>query len=360
MVLAAVVAAQDPSEGTGSSTAASTASATSGTNPTIHTVTVGEGGYNKFEPNATVAQIGDIIQFLFYPQNHSVVKAEAGYPCIPYDTMNPGRPSFFSGFEYVPQPPSFNLTVNDTKETFFYCSAPGSCTTYGMVGVINPRNKSSIDTQAAKALEAGSIMLQPGQSFPSEDTSSSLANIATATLTSTVTVPSATNGSLAVTATASATSTPSHHGLSGGAIAGIAIGGVAALVLLGALIWYMSRSRALKQTLDHQQQRQPHMVESQQQPPPTGPFDEGRFDGSRWSTARSSLPPYSGGPLASPKMMKTEEMRDVRAGSPAPEGYFAHELPSKEGEEAVRTPRLGYLSGPVASELDGGTVHEMD
>lgn len=78
-------------------------STSSRANTTIHTVTVGKGGYNMFVPNTTMADAGDIIQFLFYPQNHSVVKAEEGYPCIPYDTMNPGKSSFFSGFEYVPQ-----------------------------------------------------------------------------------------------------------------------------------------------------------------------------------------------------------------------------------------------------------------
>lgn len=70
---------------------------------TVHTVTVGKGGYNMFVPNATIANAGDIVQFVFYPQNHSIVRAEESYPCIPYDTMNPGRSSFFSGFKYVPR-----------------------------------------------------------------------------------------------------------------------------------------------------------------------------------------------------------------------------------------------------------------
>jgi hypothetical protein len=36
------------------------------------------------------------------------------------------------------QPPKWNLTINDTSPIFFYCSAPGSCIDYQMVGAINP------------------------------------------------------------------------------------------------------------------------------------------------------------------------------------------------------------------------------
>ena len=36
------------------------------------------------------------------------------------------------------QPPTWNLTINDTEPIFLYCAAPGSCINYQMVGVINP------------------------------------------------------------------------------------------------------------------------------------------------------------------------------------------------------------------------------
>lgn len=41
------------------------------------------------------------------------------------------------------QPPSYNITINDTKPLWFYCSAPGSCITYQMVMGINPYVTSS-------------------------------------------------------------------------------------------------------------------------------------------------------------------------------------------------------------------------
>lgn len=40
-------------------------------------------------------------EFDFYPQNHSVVRAEYKYPCIPYELTGVDKVGFFSGFEPV-------------------------------------------------------------------------------------------------------------------------------------------------------------------------------------------------------------------------------------------------------------------
>jgi hypothetical protein len=45
---------------------------------------------------------------------------------------------FISDLILNEQPPSWTIRINDTGPIFFYCSAPGSCIKYGMVGVINP------------------------------------------------------------------------------------------------------------------------------------------------------------------------------------------------------------------------------
>ena len=42
------------------------------------------------------------------------------------------------------QPPTWNLTINDTNPAFLYCAAPGSCINYQMIGVINPVGSSII------------------------------------------------------------------------------------------------------------------------------------------------------------------------------------------------------------------------
>ena len=101
------------------------------------------------------------VEFQFFPPNHSVARAEYGFPCIPYELTGENKVGFFSGFhpvdvildnnvgphsssalvscaKYSLKPPTWNLTINDTEPIFYYCSAPGSCINFAMVGVINP------------------------------------------------------------------------------------------------------------------------------------------------------------------------------------------------------------------------------
>jgi hypothetical protein len=49
------------------------------------------------------------------------------------------------------QLPSWNLTINTTYPTFFYCGAPGSCINWAMVGAINADAEHSIVTQIQSA-----------------------------------------------------------------------------------------------------------------------------------------------------------------------------------------------------------------
>lgn len=43
----------------------------------------------------------EVIEFQFFPPNHSVVRAEYLYPCIPYEMTGRGKVGFFSGFHPV-------------------------------------------------------------------------------------------------------------------------------------------------------------------------------------------------------------------------------------------------------------------
>lgn len=45
------------------------------------------------------------------------------------------------------QLPTWNLTINTTAPTFFYCGAPGSCINWAMVGAINADAEHAIATQ---------------------------------------------------------------------------------------------------------------------------------------------------------------------------------------------------------------------
>lgn len=130
-----------------------------------HTIQVGLLDH-KMRPETTEAAIGDIIEFDFYPLNHSIVRAEYGFPCIPYEMTGSNKEGFFSGFHPVDKvldsPPKYSVRVNDTEPIFFYCSAPGSCITYGMVGGINLNSSMSIDKQRTLAMDSA-YMLQPGK-----------------------------------------------------------------------------------------------------------------------------------------------------------------------------------------------------
>jgi len=42
-----------------------------------------------------------LLVFRFYPQNHSVARADYMSPCIPYELTGAGRVGFWSGFEPI-------------------------------------------------------------------------------------------------------------------------------------------------------------------------------------------------------------------------------------------------------------------
>lgn len=124
-------------------TSTSTPSGTLASNPSAtHTFTVGKYGGLFFDKNEVAANIGDIIEFEFYPKNHSIARAAFKYPCVPIEKTTSGQKGFWSGWhplDKVPDnPPKFQVRVNDTDPIFFYCAAPGACNEMGAVGVINP------------------------------------------------------------------------------------------------------------------------------------------------------------------------------------------------------------------------------
>jgi plastocyanin len=87
-----------------------------------------------FTPNSIKASVGDVVEFTFFPKNHTVAQSSFGSPCSPL------AGGFFSG--YVPSAAgasnkTFSVTVKDTKPIWYYCSQSKHCNS-GMVGVINP------------------------------------------------------------------------------------------------------------------------------------------------------------------------------------------------------------------------------
>jgi hypothetical protein len=101
-----------------------------------------------------------------------------------------------------------------------------------MVGVINPNDTQTLQKQIDSA-SAASYQVKPGDPVPAEGTAS-----------------------LHASATAAPTAAPSSHGshsLSSGAIAGIAVGGVAFLAICAALFFYVGRTKSLKEVIKHRE-----------------------------------------------------------------------------------------------------------
>ncbi len=72
----------------------------------VHRIRVGYAGSHVFDPTTTIAGVGDLVVFEFFPTNHSVVRGEYTVsaacgssqcnPCVPYELIHPGRTGFHS------------------------------------------------------------------------------------------------------------------------------------------------------------------------------------------------------------------------------------------------------------------------
>jgi len=348
--LATLAVAQDyPSTASGAGAAAtitsspsstlSTATRTASSAAATWTIAVGKGDH-KFTPEVVQALPGDWIDFNFYPTNHSVVRAEYEYPCIPYEMTGRGKVGFFSGFRPVDaildEPPSYKIRINDTNPIFFYCSAVGSCIDWQMVGVINPNASVSLQRQKEIARDS-KYMLQPGQSFPDEAASSSMAS-----LTSYPTSTSTAAGSAATSSGAAATS-PKSGGLSAGAIAGIAIGGAVVLIMAAALFFYMGRTKQLKETVRRNSTTFPPEGPGgpgMQQMDAAGMFVQKQdFRNSHMTTSTYAVPAY-------------ETKEGYPDGSMSPRSYNASPSPRAPFQEfggVYQAP----IDRPLSAEVDG-------
>ncbi|OLN85348.1 putative GPI-anchored cupredoxin-like protein 4 [Colletotrichum chlorophyti] len=190
-----------------------------------HTIAVGVSGYSMTPPRV-VANVGDTIEWIFYPDAHSVIRAEFGFPCTPYEYVDIGRAGFYSG----PQPvkaitnnmPRYRVRVNDTDPIFYYCGAPGSCYKEKMMGVINENSTQTLEKQLEAAFPLTTQII-PGEPFPTESDAPKGSG-------------GAGNG-----ATSGAVINNFHHSLSGGAIAGIVVGSLAFLLFGGFLLYMCGR-----------------------------------------------------------------------------------------------------------------------
>lgn len=98
------------------------------------TIAVGKGGLN-FDPDTVTAAQGDVLEFHFYPVNHSIAQSSFDKPCVADET------GIWSGFMPVTAEQdvgneTFSVTVNSTDPLWLYCSQGQHCNA-GMAMVVN-------------------------------------------------------------------------------------------------------------------------------------------------------------------------------------------------------------------------------
>ena len=125
-------------------TATGTASASTASIAVYVVKVSNKNGDLTFEPDNMTAPVGSMVQFQFYPKNHSVVQAAFSNPCEPINKVMPEVTGFKSGFMPTKKDdkmmPGFTIPIMDDKPIWYYCSQkmPVNHCMKGMVGVINP------------------------------------------------------------------------------------------------------------------------------------------------------------------------------------------------------------------------------
>ncbi|KAK5076394.1 hypothetical protein LTS08_007026 [Lithohypha guttulata] len=186
----------------------------SGAERVVQIVQVGDAnGTLKFFPEKIKADVGSVVQFQFYPRNHTITESSFAAPCIPIaaNLTTPERPGQRSGFVPVTADaqfrPIYNLIVNDTRPMWIFCGQQPHCIR-GMAMVIN-QNETDPAKTLEKYKEAAALLPPPPGAAGSSAASSAPATAApsAASSVSTVTPPSATvtaGPSLSASATSAA------------------------------------------------------------------------------------------------------------------------------------------------------------
>jgi len=108
---------------------------------TVHVVKVGNSnGSLEFAPNDIKAVVGDMVQFQFAPNNHTVTQSTFDAPCTPINNIMQNVTGIYSGFMPVKaadtNTPTYTILVNSTTPMWLYCSQGKHCQS-GMTMVIN-------------------------------------------------------------------------------------------------------------------------------------------------------------------------------------------------------------------------------
>ncbi|KAL1959556.1 hypothetical protein VTO42DRAFT_1591 [Malbranchea cinnamomea] len=330
-------------------TTESPTSTTSTAEKATHTIKVGpKNDPHQYYPHSIHANVGDEVVFEFYPRNHSVVQADFGAPCVPA-TGDYFYSGIFNDFEeengqLVGDPPTWTLTINDTEPIFFYCTAIDSCIKNGMVGAINPNETMTWEDQFQKALNYP-YMLVPGESPPAEGA-----------------VPPGSGNDGGDDDDDDDDDDDSSSGLSGGAIAGIVVGAVAGVALLGALFYLLGRNRVYSKWLTSEEGKSER----------TRTWLTGQ--GGAWSAADDSTIRPTDAVSSHPGHMSYMDTEMSQPGhmsmqynaplSPSPhqpqhwswDGHGAVPVSPKPDMHETGLPELSSSTAIEVAELDGGTT----
>ncbi|CAF9930052.1 MAG: hypothetical protein ALECFALPRED_004509 [Alectoria fallacina] len=190
-------------------------------------ISVGEDGL-VFNPDTVTADTGDLLQFYFYPKDHSVAQSSFSSPCQPLTG------GVYSGFlpETAEGKTVFQVTVNNTDPIYLYCSQIQHCQA-GMAMVVNPPSTGNTLAAYQSAAKTASTASPPaiagGVFIDASEISNSTSNT---TAASTTASPSATSSTSSTTSPTSST-VPSKGGAVGnafvqwGLLGGVGIGGFA-------------------------------------------------------------------------------------------------------------------------------------
>ncbi|EFQ29424.1 extracellular serine-rich protein [Colletotrichum graminicola] len=316
-----------------------------------HTIAVGVSGFS-FTPSKVDANVGDTIEWLFYPDGHSVIRSEFGFPCTPYEYVDIGRQGFYSGNTSVKaitnDMPRFRVLVNDTNPIFFYCGAPGSCYKEKMIGVINENSTQTLAKQLEAALTLTTQII-PGEPFPIESDGPN---------------PTSSSGS----ANGNSSAITYHPGLSGGQIVGVAIGSLAFLLLGGFLVYMCGRQSAIDRAYRRASNRQEAPSNPPQPDIPEPPVAEIN------EPARSKTPTFpdwrgshytsfSGGPYrdtAGVSEMTSPRLRGFSHPTEGMQTYFDSRISSIAPSSIVEAPNNQATSPPVLAPVSGSRAGPVE
>ncbi|KAK5083320.1 hypothetical protein LTR70_008157 [Exophiala xenobiotica] len=161
---------------------ASLASCTEHMERAVQIVTVGDNtGALKFFPENIKADVGSVVQFQFYPKNHTITESSFAEPCVPMaaNLTSETRPGQKSGFVPVTDDtefrPVYNLIVNDTKPIWIFCGQKPHCAK-GMSMVINQNDTSG---KTLEMYQAAAAQIAPGSPPAAAPPASGAATVAT-------------------------------------------------------------------------------------------------------------------------------------------------------------------------------------